>query len=762
VVSDRVTRGLLWLAVIGAGSFSAAASSGSEIGKPVAQILREAEGTGIRVIFTDQSVPPRLRVSVDSRASEPVVHLREILRPHRLGLEEVTRGVYVVTHIAAARDEPLREIEVVASRHTLGSSFTDSFQMQSIDLQTQPANFNDAARSIRRFPGTAGHDLSSRTSVRGGMPEDNLILLDGVPLPEPFHLPGLPIDFSAIDSTLVSGVDFYSGVLPLEYNGRMGGVIHLHLPEAEELPSARISLGSVSASALLSGSRPGDGSDWMLFARKGLLGRIVQITDPPIGHPDLLDALGRVRHRFEGGSTLTLAGLAIEDRVSLTNTVRLDDASAMRYGWGVYETARGRLQSRTTLSHSSLKTTRHGQMLDLFESHGVLEDRRNFRTTALRQKWTLPLDRGGLRWGGAVNIDTAEFETRRFRDFHPAVASFIELAPQVDAFVVRDVSARRAEVFGEVSYALGRHLSLQAGASWGGAHYSTDQSTSEIDPRMSLRLDVTPTTRLRASWGRMTQQWTAAEFPIERDQLTFDEPSASTMRVIALEQDFGSWLSARVELFDKRIERPRTRLENVFFPYAFLRELRADVRVIDPKTSHMQGYELYATARFSDHWSAWLSYSHSEALDMYEEKITPRAWDQPQSAGLGVAVSDNAWQLSAEAVFHSNWPFTPLETLVQIPDAGAPVEFLRSEGTRYSQRQGTFLVLNLKAVRRFEFDLGTLSLAYEVGNATDRTNWCCSDIVFLRSEQDSSVDKVTSRKRWLPLTHYATVTWEFD
>jgi len=74
----------------------AVASASTDIGRPVAQVLREAESSGIRVIFTDQSVPPNMRVSVDSRVSEPVEHLREILRPHRLALEEVTRGVYVV------------------------------------------------------------------------------------------------------------------------------------------------------------------------------------------------------------------------------------------------------------------------------------------------------------------------------------------------------------------------------------------------------------------------------------------------------------------------------------------------------------------------------------------------------------------------------------------------------------------------------------------------------------------------------------------
>src|SRR6185295_5330617 len=200
----------------------------------------------------------------------------------------------------------------------LDSSFADAFHMQSVDLQKQPANFNDATRSIRRFPGTAGQDFSSRTFVRGGTPDDNLILLDGVPLYEPFHLPGLPSNFSAIDSSLGSGLDFYSGVLPQEYSGRMGGLMNLHLPEVDDMPRARVSLGSLAASALASGPAFGETGDWMFSARKGFLGRFVQVTDPSIGHPNMLDGLGRARYRFDNGNTLTVGGLAIQDTVNMT------------------------------------------------------------------------------------------------------------------------------------------------------------------------------------------------------------------------------------------------------------------------------------------------------------------------------------------------------------------------------------------------------------------------------------------------------------
>jgi hypothetical protein len=765
-----MTDRLLYLALAAALIAPAAvAASSTEVGRPVAQVLREAESAGIRVIFTDQSVPPGLRVSVDSHASEPVEHLRDILRPHRLALQEVTSGVYVVAPATAPATSPargppdqsdaLREIEVTASRYTLDSLFADAFHMQAVDLQKQPANFNDAARSIRRFPGTAGQDLSSRTFVRGGTPDDNLILLDGVPLYEPFHLPGLPINFSAIDSSLVSGLDFYSGVLPQEYTGRMGGLMNLHLPEVDDMPRARVSLGSLAASALASGPAFGSNGDWMLSARKGLLGRFVQVTDPPLGHPNMLDALGRARYRFDNGNTLTVGALAIQDSVNMTDDIFLDDSYSRRYAWAVYERARDRVGSRTTLSYTALKSMRIGSVYNTFDSTTSLLDSRDLRGITLRQAWTLPLDGGALQWGGSLNVETAEFSLDRYRRYQSDVAGFFGLEPLEQTLLLRNVSAGRGDAFADISHSLGEHLTFDAGLSWSGAHYSTEQNAHAFDPRASLRWDVTPSTRVRASWGRMTQQWTAAELPVERNVLRFDDPSRNTMRVLALEQDFGSWLSVRAEAFDKRIARPRPRVENVFYPYAFLTELRPDVRVIAPVSSKMRGYDLYATARFSEHWSGWLSYSRSKAFDVFIDRTAPRAWDQPHAAGIGVAATTNTWLLSAEILGHSNWPITPLQSYI-IQD-GADQMIRRAEGGTYSVRQGVFLSLNLKAARRFETSFGMLSLAYEVSNATDRNNWCCSDLVFFQDASTNGVDETTARKRWLPRTQFATVTWEF-
>src|SRR5262249_30790515 len=158
---------------------------------------------------------------------------------HALTLEEVSPFVYVVKRERVARAAPapataagetLAQVEVTASRYTVDSMIPgEPLQLVSAAIERQPALFDDVTRSIRQFPGTAGQDLSSRTFVRGGMPEDNLVVLDGVPLYEPWHLHSLPLNFSIIDPTTIGRLDFYPGVTPVEYGDRMGALVNMHV-----------------------------------------------------------------------------------------------------------------------------------------------------------------------------------------------------------------------------------------------------------------------------------------------------------------------------------------------------------------------------------------------------------------------------------------------------------------------------------------------------------------------------------------------------
>jgi hypothetical protein len=230
-----------------------------------------------------------------------------------------------------------------------------------------------------------------------------------------------------------------------------------------------------------------------------------------------------------------------------------------------------------------------------------------------------------------------------------------------------------------------------------------------------------------------------------------------------MEHDFGSRVAVRGEVFDKRIARPRPRSENAFFPHAFLPELRADRLVFAPESSRMQGFDLYATVAFSERISGWLSYSRSIALDnLGGSWQTPRAWDQPHSGGLGLAFAGRATRISAEVFSHHNWPLTPILFGTQtLPDGSQRSHLIF--GARDPVGQGIFLSLNLKGERTFDFESGSLRVALEVSNATNRRNDCCDEVTFFRGGDGSGefVGEGFDHRYWLPITPYASIAWEF-
>jgi hypothetical protein len=174
----------------------------------------------------------------------------------------VADGIFVVTRrrseqfapLLAPSTELLAQAEITASRYTFETAPLNApMLLDGENLDQQPVLFNDAAQSIRRFPGTAGHVLSSRTFVRGGSADENLFLLDGVPLHQPFHPQGFPVNFSLIDPSVMGRVDLCSGVLPVEYDGRMSAVVDMRLREPVERPAGRFALGTLDTSAAMSG-----------------------------------------------------------------------------------------------------------------------------------------------------------------------------------------------------------------------------------------------------------------------------------------------------------------------------------------------------------------------------------------------------------------------------------------------------------------------------------------------------------------------------
>ena len=141
----------------------------------------------------------------------------------------------------------LKEATVVASK----DAGIQSTKMSAIELPMQvikhaPVLFgeHDVLKTIQLMPGVqSGAEGFSGIYVRGGGPEENLLLLDGIPLYNAEHLMGI---LSVFQPEAVKKVTLYKGSFPARYGGRISSIIDVRTNDG----NLKEFHGSVGVSAL--------------------------------------------------------------------------------------------------------------------------------------------------------------------------------------------------------------------------------------------------------------------------------------------------------------------------------------------------------------------------------------------------------------------------------------------------------------------------------------------------------------------------------
>jgi hypothetical protein len=107
----------------------------------------------------------------------------------------------------------------------------------------------DPLKSITLLPGIkSGGEASAGIYVRGGGPDQNLVLLDGIPVYNPNHLLGF---FSIFNGEAIKSTEVIKGGMPAEYGGRLSSVIAIDTREGNK-EETRISGGVGLISSRLS------------------------------------------------------------------------------------------------------------------------------------------------------------------------------------------------------------------------------------------------------------------------------------------------------------------------------------------------------------------------------------------------------------------------------------------------------------------------------------------------------------------------------
>lgn len=158
----------------------------------------------------------------------------------------------------------------------------------------------DVVKALQLLPGVkAGKEGSSDMLVRGGGPDQNLILLDGVPIYNSSHSLGL---FSVFNADAIKSVELSKGGFPSRYGGRLSSVLDIQLKDGNnDHYRYDFSLGLISSKLLLEGPLKNKNTTFMVGVRHTYLDAVAapaQGGSDSKGTYNFYDLNAKISHRF--------------------------------------------------------------------------------------------------------------------------------------------------------------------------------------------------------------------------------------------------------------------------------------------------------------------------------------------------------------------------------------------------------------------------------------------------------------------------------
>ena len=767
--SRALRAAVVLLACLGA---SAAQAAAPYRGRSVDSVLDElATAANVQLVYTSAVVPATATVAAEPSAGPAIEVMAQVLAPLGLKLQRIQGRIYSVvpenesqrssaaappTPAAPASplQDPIADVVVTASRYSLAADVPEvhAFLSQG-ELEALPRLAEDALKAVHRLPGAASNGLAGLAHMRGGDASETQVLLDGLPLYEPFHLRLLQSPSSVLDERIVDGLDVYAGGFTADYGDRMSAIIDARSlrPDADAYYELGLSL--MHANALASQKFADGRGQWLASVRRSNLDEVADILDSTLGEPTYLDGFARVDYEWSPSTRGSLHALLASDHAEITNPAGTEHAVveySNAYVWGTLtHDWPGQLSTTAIVSFTDVAAERKAVVFEPGKRIGDVDDERDYDVLGLKFDASYTTDRWLQRAGIDARTLSATYDYTGSVDFASDYPFPGAPAQDIARTLAPKPSGEHFAVYYTVRGRLTDAITAELGLRWDEQTYGVD-SDDQLAPRANLAWRISDRTRLLASWGRYVQFQGIEELPVEDGVTEFAPAQGSDHLIVGLEHDFAPAYTLRVEAYRKNYSDLRTRYESLYDPLSLAPELRWDRTAISPSSALADGAELLLTRKAVDAWSGWLGYAWSRVEDRIDGSDVRRSWDQTHTVNLGALWSSGPWQATLAAQVHTGWPVTPIAL-----DAEGNVVQGNRNGTRYAN----YGSVDARVSYEWTLPRGTLTLHGEVTNAFDRRNPCCTDIEYAVVDGTPTLER--ELRHWLPLVPSVGVLWKF-
>lgn len=225
----------------------------------------------------------------------------------------------------------IQEVIVVGEETVVDRTQSSLVEVPVEQIKTIPAFLGevDVLKAIQLLPGVqSGGEGTSGFYVRGGGPDQNLILLDGVPVYNASHLFGF---FSVFNADAIKNVRLTKGGFPSRFGGRLSSVLEIDMKEGNMKKfQGEGSVGLISSKLSIEGPILKDKTSFIVSARRTYIDILAQpfIRKTNNGNPAgyfFYDINAKINHKISDRDRLYLSLYSGKDRFYLSEDYNSND-----------------------------------------------------------------------------------------------------------------------------------------------------------------------------------------------------------------------------------------------------------------------------------------------------------------------------------------------------------------------------------------------------------------------------------------------------
>jgi len=661
------------------------------------------------------------------------------LRVRYVGYEEYTEAMTLSGHQTVTLN-----IKLKSKARQLESVVITESRSEERRVQTQVSVEKITASQIRQMPSIGGQsdlaqylqvlpginstgDQGGQLYIRGGSMIQNLCMLDGMIVYNPFHSIGL---YSVFETDMILNANIYTGGFGAEYGGRLSSVMDITTRDGNKRrQSGKVGVNTFGASVMLEGPLKKETATskstitYILSAKNSFLSKSAPVIYPYIdgGLPyDFMDVYGKLSINSGSGSKISFFGFRFDDSVS--NYQSINDYHWINYGLGTNFVL---VTGTSSLLEGTLAYSDYRIQLD----DGSNKDQRS-----------------GIN-GFNMNIGVTNFYGNSKMHYGIAMEQYSTDYSYYNAY---NLPTLQAEHTNNISAYVTYH------AQWGkwlfdpGVRYIFYSSLSKgsLEPRVALKFNATDRMRFKLAGGLYSQVFLDARSDNDIVNLfsgfltgsgdlnkpaSFrgEETDGCVQRaqhlIVGMEYDITRHLNVNLELYYKHFDHLLNANHNRMFD-------RNDAAYTTPGSPYYKE-QYYLTDYMIENGVAygldlsfcydverlyvWATYSLGNVERTDEKETYHPHYDRRHTVNLMVSYalgSQREWELSARWSYGSGFPFTQTQGVYeQLASGSIAQNYTTSNGVygvvygeRYGGRLPSYHRMDVGVKRKFS--IGTRSL----------------------------------------------------